>query len=369
MERPLSIITTQEELARILPRLEAADSLAVDTEADSLYRYAERVCLVQLSTRAEDFILDPLALKDLSALRPVYAAKELIFHAADYDINGLARDFGLRATRVFDTLLATWLLEGGQISLANLVEARLKITLSKAHQKDDWGRRPLPPSMLDYAREDTRHLHALADQLRPALAARGLDDAAEEEFARLCQKEPRRASFDPEGWSGLKGALDLAPAAYPALRALYLWRDEEARRRDLPPFKVLQNSELFLLAERRPKSPVEVQRLRLPVGAVSRYASLWVRLIAEAPAVSLPPPPPSRPRPSPEERALLDKLRAWRDTTAAALQLDSTVVSNTAFLEQIVRQKPRSLDDLSALPDARAWRIRRFGAQLLALVA
>jgi ribonuclease D len=367
-ERPFSVISTPETLQDILPALAAADSLAVDTEADSLFRYQERVCLLQISTREADYIVDPLALRELSPLIEVLQGRELLFHGSDYDLSGLFRDFGLRASSIFDTQIASWLLGYGQPSLASLCETRLGVVLEKAHQKDDWGQRPLPLSMLEYAREDTRYLHSLVDQLQGELRDKGWQDAAEEEFARLASKDFTRRPFDPEGWFWLKGAQDLSPDGYPALRALYLWRDQQAKMRNVPHFKIVQNSDMLTLAERRPKTWKDLQGLRLPPALVNRQGQDWLRIIANAPPAQAPALPSKRPAPSAEERERLSRLKTWRDETAKRLDLDPTLVATSGFLENVLKQCPQSREELAALPDARAWRLRRFGDSLLAVV-
>ncbi|HUM63014.1 MAG TPA: ribonuclease D, partial [Anaerolineaceae bacterium] len=137
--------------------------LAIDTESNSLYAYRERVCLVQVSTPQTDYLVDPLALTDLSALGSLFAdsRRQKIFHAAEYDILCLKRDYNFTFNNIFDTMIAARILSYPQVGLGNLLSAWFGIELEKKYQRADWGKRPLPQAMLDYARMDTHYLFDL----------------------------------------------------------------------------------------------------------------------------------------------------------------------------------------------------------------
>lgn len=372
--RPLTYISTSAALSTALKRISRnapREGIAIDTEGSSLYRYRDQVSLVQISTREEDFILDPLALPDLSPLSEVLSESVAILHGADYDVIGLRRDFSLKFSKIFDTMIAAQLLGYPQVSLAALVEARCGVLLSKKHQRDDWGKRPLSPSMLQYARQDTQYLHQLRDSLTAELHARDLWDAAEEEFEVVAERAPSESSFAPEDFLKIKGARQLSQQAQGVLCVLYCWREEEAETLDIPPFKVLRNETLFLLAERRPRNVRALSRIPgITPTVLERYEDILLTLIREAPPWTPLPKPPRRPFPgksvtSAEEKELLERLKEWREKTAERLKIPLSFVAPTAFLEAIIKANPSTKEELLALPGARRWRVRRFGDEIL----
>ena len=369
MKKTSLYIDTPKQLEEILPLLEAEpDGLAVDTEADSLYSYQERVCLLQISTREHDFVIDPIRLSDLSSVLAILAKKPLIFHGADYDVSSLKREYQLQPSAIFDTMIASWLLGYGQISLANLAEARLGVVLSKTHQTDNWKQRPLTASMILYAQQDTAHLHPLRDQLAKELQDQQMEDAALEEFQWVMNRELRKTGFDPEGYKQLKGYRDLAPGARAALRALYLWREERAKEEDVPPFRILRNEILLRLAEHKPILRDTLRRF-VPMPAFERYQRALLTILQKVPP--LPPEPPRERRKPPEflaseeGKAVFAKLKLWRDETAKTLSTESSVVATNAFLEGILLHQPKTTAELLLLPNVRAWRVKRFGQPLL----
>src|SRR6266446_8033913 len=145
------VIDTDQKLAAFLPVLRAASWVAVDTEADSLHAYPEKVCLIQISTVSGDELIDPLARVNLDPLLEALAGHELIMHGADYDLRLLRRHHEFVPKAIFDTMLAARLLGLRQFSLGNLVEKYLQVKLEKGAQKANWAMRPLTERMARYA--------------------------------------------------------------------------------------------------------------------------------------------------------------------------------------------------------------------------
>ena len=254
-ESPPELVEDQEALARLLGTLRAEPVVALDSESNSFHAYRERVCLLQISTRHGDWVVDPLAV-DVRPLGEILCdGRETVLHGADYDVRCLNREYGWRFPRLFDTMAAARRLGAPGLGLSALVEAHFGVRLSKAHQRSDWGRRPLTREQLAYAAFDTHYLLPLRDRLAGEIEARGLDAAARAEFGRIAGVEPRARVFDPEGWRRIRGARELDQAGRAALRALYLAREERAQALDRPPFKVLADPTLVELARRRPGSP------------------------------------------------------------------------------------------------------------------
>jgi len=248
-------------MARLLDAIRPEPLLALDTESNSFHVYTERVCLIQLSSRGQDWVIDPLAVD----VRPLGAllcdGRETVLHGADYDVRCLRREFGWRLPGLFDTMTAARRLGRPGLGLSALVEARFGVRLSKVHQRSDWGRRPLTAAQLAYAALDTHYLLALADELRAELAEKGLAEQALAEFRRIAAAEPRERVFDEAGWRRLKGARQLDPAGQAVLRALWLGREARASEVDRPPFKVLGEQTMVELARLRPATPEALARI------------------------------------------------------------------------------------------------------------
>jgi ribonuclease D len=343
-------------------------------EADSLYHYFEKVCLIQISTDSNTYILDPLAIQNVGELAPLMCnpSVEKVFHAAGYDTYCLRRDYGFAFTNIFDTHLAAQLLGYEFLGLSTLMEEFLGVHHSKGNQRDDWSRRPLDLEQLNYAAMDTHHLLPLRDALEAELRLKGRLEWAQEEFEALASAERREKEFDPEGFRRIKGSRDLSLQGQMVLRALYLFRDEVARKMDVPPFKVLNNSVLLDLAQRPPLSPEQLYRRRGISNRVARkYSSHIVNLIAETQKqdVSILEPPPRNSYKSPGRaaRLRLETLKLWRNDRAGELGLQVGVVFPASLLEQLAVAPPADMESLASLPGMRRWRVREFGAELLQL--
>ena len=182
-------IDQPQKLRDISKELSAQDILAVDTESNSLYAYQEQVCLIQFSTREKDFLVDTLALPDLSPLEPIFKSERImkVFHAAEYDLICLHRDYGFKFNFLFDTMIAARTLGYQNIGLGSLLEKYFHIHVEKKYQRANWGRRPLKEDMLEYARLDSHYLIPLAEILQKELRECGRWELAREDFERSTQ--------------------------------------------------------------------------------------------------------------------------------------------------------------------------------------
>jgi ribonuclease D len=252
--RPEPVLVAEPAaLSRLLEAVRGAPVVALDTESNSFHVYRERVCLLQISTRAADFVVDPIAV-DPHPLGPLLGdGREVVLHGADYDVRCLKREYGWALPRLFDTMVAARRLGRPGLGLSALVEAHFGARLSKEFQRSDWGRRPLSGDQLAYASLDTHYLLPLYDLLRSELALRGLASGAEEEFQRIAAVEPRPKVFDPDGWRRIRAARTLDAAGRAALGCLWRAREERASATDRPPFKVLGEQTLIEIARRRPR--------------------------------------------------------------------------------------------------------------------
>src|SRR5579883_2890476 len=315
---PLILVDTRPALAACLERLRTAQTLAIDTEADSFHSYFHRTCLLQISSEDVDYVLDPLVI-DPMPLGPLFAdpGVEKIMHAAENDIRALKRDYGFSFRTLFDTMVAARLLGYPRWGLADLLRDAFGVELDKRYQRMDWAQRPLPPEALHYAAMDTHYLPALRQKLGDELHAGGYDEEAAEEFARIAATPPAERGFDPEDFWRVKGAYDLDPAQRPALRELHRFRDEQARRLNRPPFRVMPDQTLIAVAKAAPHTQQELERLTgVSPFVAQRYGRALLAAVQRAAGA-----PPIRAerstRPDEATLARYDALRAWRNARAA----------------------------------------------------
>jgi ribonuclease D len=314
--------------------------VALDLEADSLYRYRERICLVQTSSPSGDAIIDPLALPGLDPLRPLLEDPnvEKVFHGADYDLRLLKGAMAVRPANLFDTMVAAQILGVPRLGLANLLEERFGIRLEKRFQRADWGKRPLPEAMIRYALEDTRHLLRLRDALGKELEAKGRLRWVREEFEALTRLEPVPRTY-PDALQ-VPGAKTLDDRGRAVLQALLEWREEEARRLDLPVFKVMGTATLLELARQRPSAMEEM--LGTP-GMTRKVLRLRGEGLAEAVARgSAAPPipwrstrPHRRTRKNPRADERYAAVKALRDDLAAKLGMDPGILCPNGALKAL----------------------------------
>ena len=365
---PPVLVDSAAAFGNMIAVLAGMPQLALDTESDSLYRYFYKVGLIQISTPATDYLVDPLQVPDLAPLGEIMAdtAVEKVFHAAENDILMLKRDFGFGFANIFDTMLAARILGWKQVSLAALLAEHFNVTLDKRAQLTDWGHRPLDSAQLSYARLDSHYLLSLRDLLGGELRQRRRWREAQEAFAALPQVTYIEKPFDPDGFWRIKGARGLHGRELAVLRRLYLWRDEQARKLDRPPFKVLGDERLVLMSQDQPTRMAD-----LPLNA--RQTELFGRAILSALGAGRADPepqPPARPsngtgRPTPEALARFDQLRAWRVRRAAERAVDADLILTNDALMTIARTAPDTLEALEALGVMGAWKIEEYGPDLL----
>lgn len=365
---PPTWIATPSALARLAADLSRQPRLAVDTESNSLHAYQEQVCLIQFSTAGADFLIDPLAIDDLSPLAPLFAnpAIEKVFHAVEYDLIGLRRDYGFTIVNLFDTMQAARILGYPRVGLDSLLNEKFGIQVDKRYQKADWGRRPLSPDLLNYARLDTHYLLALRDALHDELAARGLWPLAVEEFARLALGNGNARS-EETSWQKLGRAHRLDGQQLAVMQAVWEWREARARALDRPVFKVLGEKWLVALAQHMPSRPEDLSRLGLTPRQIHAYGRDLLAAVERgrraAPLLRTRPP-----RPSQAYLDRLDRLSEWRKEAGRKMGVDSDIVLPRPFMHAIAERAPKTLEELAeAMPNA-PWRIERFGADILAAI-
>ena len=337
----------------LIERIGAAERVALDTEADSLHNYFEKVCLIQLSLGNEHYLVDSLSGLDLAGFLATLAEKSLTVHGGDYDLRMMRASMGFRPRReVFDTMIAAQLLGIEQIGLAALVERFFDTTIGKEGQKSDWSRRPLSEKQLRYAVNDTRFLERLAQRMRGELSERRRLDWHMESCRAMVQATGGDNSRDPEEAWRIKGAGRLTRRQLAYLRELWRWRDEHARRGNLPPFKVFGNEQIMDLlrwAESHPGVPLHQgpklprniggSRLRTLEEAITRAAAMpqaqWPeRIIVDRAAMSN------------DCQEQINALRADCARIAKELEIAPSTLAPRAALEAIARSRPGTLDQI-----------------------
>jgi ribonuclease D len=342
--------------------------VGVDTESNSLHAYRERVCLIQFSTPQQNFLLDTLAGLDVHPLGDLFNAARItkIFHAAEYDVICLRRDFDFDFQSIFDTMQAARILGKEKFSLGDMVESEFGRHLDKHNQKADWAVRPLTPSMQQYASLDTQYLIALHERLEQELSRRGLRALAEEDFRRLCQSaanENHRPLYTQVSGYQLLNSRQLA-----VLNELCHYRDQNARRSDLPLFKILPNSALLEIARLCPLSEQELKKVdALPLRLFERHKAGLLSSVhsgMNAPPINLP----VRQRPDSRIIERLERLKTWRKKKADEMKVLSDIVLPRDILEEITSQNPQEIGDLKRNMASVPWRMERFAAEILQVI-
>lgn len=371
LSQPPVWIDRPEGLDRLVNVLTRQTQVAVDTESNSLFAYREQVCLIQFSTPNEDYLLDPIALPDLSSLEGFFANPriEKIFHAAEYDLMCLKRDFNFEFANIFDTMQAARILGRTNVGLGGMLESELGITIQKKYQRANWGERPLSPSMLSYARIDSHYLIPLRNLLHRELREKGLLDLAHEDFRRLTWVDPAISEFESPLWWRLPGSQELiGPEQSGALQALVEYRDHLASQLDLPHFKVLSNETLVQIAA---ELPLTWEALADIPSLSARNRERHAQGLLAAVKRGMITPPPRRPanhRRDDAELERVDALKKWRKEVAGKLGVESDVVLPRDILEGIAHKAPAAPAALQEIMKDVPWRYNRYGSQILAVI-
>ena len=335
------LIATDAQLVELLNKIDPAERVAIDTEADSLHCYREKLCLVQLSLPTSNCIVDPLADVDLAPLRLALERTEIVLHGADYDLRMLRRGLNFVARKIFDTMIAARLLGIREFSLAALVKRYFGLELPKGSQKANWAQRPLPARMAEYAINDVRYLLPLAEELEAELDRYGRLDWLRQSCQRAIEQAGvQRVRDEDELWR-ISGSGSLRGREAAILRALWQWREKEAEAADRPPFHVLQNDQLLNAAAAFASGDTPDYRhfslrrrqafYQAAQGAMQLPESEW---------------PVSRRRvgrrPGSENVRAMEELRRRRDQAANELNLEPAFIAPRNTLEAIATSETRA---------------------------
>src|SRR5215212_852927 len=349
--------------------LAAQPRVAVDTESNSLHAYREQVCLIQFSTRQKDYVIDPLALDDLSALPPVFSNPKIekIFHAAEYELICLRLDCGCQISHLFGTMHAARVLGYPFVGLDNLLAEKFHFEMDKRHQKADWAVRPLSPAQLDYARLDTHFLFDLRDVLEGELKEKNRLPIALEDFARACRIDAPKEKLNGSSWKRFSTRKDISPRELTILSELCVSRDQIAERMNRPVFKVISDALLIDIARNLPEKDVDLAGLGLSPKQIHLWGSEILEAIKRGTVAPLVEREQAK-RPSDATIRRLEKLKNWRKKVAQEFSVESDIILPKIYLNGLAENPPKNLTDLELKMQDSPTRFTRYGEQIMKLL-
>ena len=349
--------------------LSAQPRIAVDTESNSLHAFRERVCLIQFSTPKKDYLVDPLILQDMSPLAPLFASPKIekIFHAAEYDLICLRRDFGFEFANLFDNMQAARILGYPFVGLDNILAEKFGVKIDKRHQKADWGARPLTPVQIDYARFDTHYLFQLRDLLEGELREKERWEIAQDDFFLACNVNDAKEKLNGASWKKFGTRKDLSLRELTIISELCTCRDQIAEKLGRPAFKVVGDDILLDIARNLPEKDVDLSG----IGMSSRQIRLWGDEILAAMKRGLDAPLVKREqvkRPGDAVLKRLDKLKSWRKKIAKELAVESDVVLPKIYLSMLAENPPKNINELESVMCESPTRFKKYGTQIYSLI-
>ncbi len=364
------LISTQEKWDRVVRQMAGAPELAIDTEANSMYAYRGRICLIQIAAADTVWLLDPLAVEDLSALGAILADASVtkVMHGSDYDLRSFYREYGFPVNGLFDTETCARFLGMVSPNLAAVLQRFLEVEIPKSRrlQRSNWGLRPLSGEAITYAAGDVRHLVSLARKQRGLLRDVGRLEWVEEEFLRMEATGRNAGALPAPDFLRVKGSDRLNPQELAVLKELFDLREAEAARMDQPPYRVMGNDALLHLAG-APFTPLEdvpglSPHLARRLGPRIRSG---IQQAMRGPGIERPPRPRRIP-PSREVQARQQKLKQWRSDKGADLALDPALIWPAASLERLAMDPDAWEAELtqSGSADIREWQRKAFAGEL-----
>ncbi len=369
-----NIIETEKNLKAVVPELKKSVAIAVDLEADSMFNFKEKVCLIQMAVPGMNLVIDTLKVNNLSSLKPLFSNKSIqkIFHGADYDIRSLFRDFGIEVNNLFDTELACRFLGMRETGLDSVLKERFNVNVDKRFQKKDWSRRPLPKEMYDYAARDVVHLKDLAGMLQKELQKKGRLEWVDEE----CRLLSKVRSVLPENkplFVKCKGAGRLDSRSLAVLEQLLQFRLKAAEKKNRPVFKIISTRSLLEISREKPVTVNQLQKLQAvsskQIGMYGEKIISAVNRGLKIPKKRLPVYPRRRaPILKPEIPGRVRAIKKWRDGVAEDLKIDPAMLFNKALMTAIAVKKPDNLKSFAEVDGLRNWQRKEFGKNIIEIL-
>jgi ribonuclease D len=374
MGNDYQMVDTAAGLEKAAGALEKEKVIAVDLEADSMYHFKEKVCLIQLATEKTSVVVDPLQVKNFSPLSPLFSNPDIkkIFHGADYDVRSLYRDFKIKINNLFDTELACRFLGIKETGLKAVLKMFFEINIEKKYQKKDWSKRPLPEEMVEYASKDVIYLLPLAKILIDKLEEIDRLSWVLEECNVLSKVRPVLPDEAPL-FLKFKGAGRLKSKSLAVLEALLQYRKSVAEKKDKPLFKIIGNDSIMKIATAR---PVMLRSLKggkaLSGRQISMYGNDLIQVVAGALKITergLPVYPRKTVLPmSSEVLERIKVLKSWRDSKARALDMDSGMLCNNALITAIAVKNPEDKKSMGTIKEMKNWQNTAFGKEIITVL-
>lgn len=371
------LIDTSRHLWRVVKSCKRCRVIGIDTESNSFWAFRERICLIQILADRKAYLVDPLALEDLSPLGEIFHDPGIlkIFHGADYDLRCLARDFDLRPAPIFDTMIAASLLNYPALGLGALVKKHFDVDLPKTNAltRFDWAVRPLPEAHIDYVINDVLYLPRLREILLSELEEKDLIEEVEWEFRQLEQIARRPQANGTEDFLSTKGARQLDPLPLTVFKRLFDYREHYARESDVPRFKVLSNKILFDIAVHQPQKEYELKKMRgISAMVIRRHGKKILDAVHAAlkdfEEGMIPVIPQHKPMRGPHlNNDLETALKQWRKEEADRRKIAPLAVLPTACLRDMARASHFDRLMLSQIPGMLSRRMARYADVLLDL--
>jgi len=363
----MDMITTTDALKKACKALETAPYITVDTEFMRDKTYWPKLCLIQMASRTEGFLVDPLAKGiDLQPFFDLMAHPKVIkvFHAARQDIEIFYHQGGVIPDPLFDTQVAAMVCGFGEsVGYETLVRKIAKEKVDKTSRFTDWSHRPLSEKQLAYALADVTHLRPVYEAFAKQLSETGRVRWVAEEMAIL--QSPATYDLKPEdAWKRLKMRVR-NKRQLAVLTELAAWREREAQSRDLPRNRVMKDDALYELATQQPKAPGDLDRLRaVPKGfSGSKSAQSLIAAIKagqDRPEDELPEPDNGKVMP-PGIGPIIELLKVLLKLRSEENDVAPKLIATVSDLEDIAASDTA---DVLALT---GWRREIFGNDALAL--
>jgi len=374
MKASYQIIDSRSELKKFARSLENETAVGVDLEADSMYHFQEKVCLIQIGTRTESVVIDPLKIDNMSELAaPFFNPKiKKIFHGADYDVRSLYRDFNLEVNNLFDTQVACMFLGLKETGLDAVLQQRFDVSLNKKYQKKDWSIRPLSGKMMEYAAADVKYLIPLAAALEVELEKKGRLDWVYEESEIISKVRPAPNDDHPL-YLKFKGSGRLDPRGLALLEALLQFRMQMARKKDKPLFKVFGNESIMKIVQKKTLDTASLKKARtFSARQIDLYGSATIEIVNRVMKMSvdeLPVYPQKKaPAVAAKDSQRVKALKTWREKKARVLKVEPGLIFNNALVSVVAVKNPKQIKMLEEIAEMKNWQRKEFGSEIIALL-
>ena len=361
-----TLIETHQQLIDMVSKLSNESMVGVDTESNSLYEYQEKICLIQFSTRSQDYLVDTIILKDLSPLKKIFKSREIekIFHAAEYDLMCLKRDFQFEFNNIFDTMIASKILGFRSVGLQSLLNKFFDVVIEKKFQRANWGKRPLPIEMQRYAQTDTHYLIKLREILYELLIQEKKWELASEDFNRLTNVEPFINNKNNDHyWKIIKGK-SLTPQQESVLIEIYFLREDLAKQMNRPPFKIFGNNAILDIAKKLPKNENQLKIIsELSPKLIQKYGDLILQSVltglSQGSTIKK-----EKYRPDPVFVQKYEALKNWRKNKGMDLSVESDVILPKEHMEIIAHKSICKLSEIKEIMHDIPFRYQKFGKEI-----